>query len=36
MDMNDQSLVLAMTQGIATHLTNAEKRAHLTDLNANT
>ena len=26
------SLVLVMTQGIGTHLTNDEKRAHLTDL----
>ena len=30
--MNDRSLVLAMTQGVGSHLTNDEKRAHLTDL----
>ena len=36
LDMNDRSLVLVMTQGIGAHLTNDEKRAHLTDLNANT
>jgi hypothetical protein len=30
--MNDRSLVLVMTQGIGAHLTNDEKRAHLTDL----
>jgi hypothetical protein len=32
LDMNDRSLVMAMTQGIGAHLTNDEKRAHLTDL----
>jgi hypothetical protein len=32
LDMNDRSLVLAMTQGIGAHLTNDEKRAHLDDL----
>ena len=32
MDMNDRSLVMVMTQGIGAHLTNDEKRAHLTDL----
>ena len=32
LDMNDRSLVLVMTQGIGAHLTNDEKRAHLTDL----
>jgi hypothetical protein len=32
LDMNDRSLVLAMTQGIGAHLTNDEKRAHLSDL----
>jgi hypothetical protein len=31
LDMNDRSLVLVMTQGIGTHLTNDEKRGHLTD-----
>ena len=30
--MNDRSLVLVMTNGIGAHLTNDEKRAHLTDL----
>ena len=30
--MNDRSLILAMAQGIGAHLTNDEKRAHLTDL----
>jgi hypothetical protein len=30
--MNNRSLVMAMTQGIGAHLTNDEKRAHLTDL----
>ena len=32
LDINDRSLVLVMTQGIGAHLTNDEKRAHLTDL----
>jgi hypothetical protein len=32
LDMNDRSLVMAMTNGIGAHLTNNEKRAHLTDL----
>jgi hypothetical protein len=32
LDMNDRSLVLAMTLGIGAHLTNDEKRAHLDDL----
>jgi hypothetical protein len=32
LDMNDRSVVLVMTQGIGAHLTNDEKRAHLTDL----
>ena len=32
LDMNDRSLVLAMTQGIGANLTNDEKRAHLADL----
>ena len=30
--MNDRSLVMVMTNGIGAHLTNDEKRAHLTDL----
>ena len=32
LDMNDRSLVMVMTQGIGSHLTNDEKRAHLNDL----
>jgi hypothetical protein len=32
MDMDDRTLVMVMTQGIGAHLTNDEKRAHLTDL----
>jgi hypothetical protein len=32
LDMNDRSLVMAMTKGIGARLTNDEKRAHLTDL----
>ena len=32
MDMIDRTLVMVMTQGIGAHLTNDEKRAHLTDL----
>jgi hypothetical protein len=32
LDMNDRSHVVVMTQGIGAHLTNDEKRAHLTDL----
>jgi hypothetical protein len=32
LDMNDRSFVMAMTNGIGAHLTNDEKRAHLTDL----
>ena len=32
MDMDDRSLVMVMTKGIRAHLTNDEKRAHLTDL----
>jgi hypothetical protein len=31
-DLNDRSLVMVMTNGIGAHLTNDEKRAHLTDL----
>jgi len=30
--MADSTLVLVMTQGIGAHLSNDEKRAHLTDL----
>jgi len=32
LDMNDRNLVMVMTQGIGAHLTNDEKRVHLTDL----
>ena len=32
LDMNDRSLVLAMTQGLGANLTNDEKRAHPADL----
>jgi hypothetical protein len=32
MDMIDQSIVLAMTQGVGAHLANEHKRAHLADL----
>jgi hypothetical protein len=32
MDMDDRSLVRVMVSGIGSHLTNYEKRAHLTDL----
>jgi hypothetical protein len=32
LDMNDRSIVMAMTKGIGAHLTNDEKRAHLSDL----
>lgn len=32
LDLNDKSLVLTMVNGIGAHLTNDEKRAHLTDI----
>jgi hypothetical protein len=32
MDMTDRTLIQVMTHGIGAHLTNDEKRAHLTDL----
>ena len=32
LDMADSTLVLVMTQGIGAHLSNDEKRAHLSDL----
>jgi hypothetical protein len=32
LDMNDRTLVIVMTNGIGAHLTNEEKRAHLSDL----
>ena len=32
LDMNDRTLVMVMTNGIGAHLTNEEKRSHLTDL----
>jgi hypothetical protein len=32
LDMTDRTLVMVMVSGIGSHLTNDEKRAHLTDL----
>jgi hypothetical protein len=32
MDMDDRTLVMVMVNGIGSHLTNDEKRAHLADL----
>ena len=32
LDMGDQSVVLAMTQGIGAHLPNDQKRSHLEDI----
>ena len=32
LDMNDRTLIMVMVNGIGAHLTNDEKRAHLTDL----
>ena len=32
LDMTDRSVVLAMTQGIGSNLTNDQKRAHLRDI----
>ena len=32
LDMGDQSLVLAMTQGIGAHIPSEQKRAHLADI----
>jgi len=32
LDLNDRSLVMVLVNGIGSHLTNDEKRAHLTDL----
>ena len=32
MDMNDRTLVMAMTNGIGANLTSDERKAHLTDL----
>jgi hypothetical protein len=32
LDMNDRTLVMAMTNGTGANLTNDEKRAHLADL----
>jgi hypothetical protein len=32
LDMNDRTLVMVMSNGIGAHLTNEEKRSHLTDL----
>jgi hypothetical protein len=32
LDLNDRSVVMVMTNGIGTHLTNEKKRTHLIDL----
>ena len=32
LDMIDQSVVLALTQGVGAYLSNEEKRAHLADI----
>ena len=32
LDTNDRTLVMVMVNGVGAHLTNDEKRAHLTDL----
>jgi hypothetical protein len=32
MDMDDRTLLMVMVNGIGAHLTNDEKKAHLTDL----
>ena len=32
LDMDDKTLVMAMTRGIGANLTNEEKRAHLADI----
>ena len=32
LDMHDRPLVMVMAQGVGAHLSNDEKRAHLTDL----
>ena len=32
LDMTDQSVVLALTQGVGAHLTNEQKRLHLADI----
>ena len=32
LDMDDKTLVLVMTKGIGSNLTNEEKRAHLADI----
>ena len=32
LDMNDRTLVMVMVNGIGAHLSNDQKRAHLTDL----
>ena len=32
MDLIDSSVVLAMTKGVGAHLTNDQKRAHITDI----
>ena len=35
LDMTDKSLVLAMTVGVGSHLSNEQKRVHLNDLGRN-
>jgi len=32
LDMSDRTLVMVMTNGIGSHITNDQKRLHLTDL----
>ena len=32
LDMIDNSIILALTQGVGAHLTNEEKRAHIADI----
>ena len=32
LDLSDRSVIMAMTQGVGAHLTNDQKRAHLTDI----
>ena len=32
LDMSDRSTVMALTQGIGAHLSNDQKRAHLSDI----
>jgi hypothetical protein len=32
LDMGDRSIIMAMAQGIGAHLSNDQKKAHLTDI----